>query len=35
MDNFVNGIDFIYSNIKKVVNDYMIDKSYEELIPPL
>ena len=35
MDNFANGVNFIYENIVKVINNYYTDGSYEELIPPL
>ena len=35
MDNFVRGIDFIYKNIVTCIHDYIEDKSYDELIPPL
>jgi len=35
MENFVAGVEFIYMNIKNCVKEYMVDKSYEELIPPL
>lgn len=35
MENFVNGVDFIYTNMKEQVDQYCRDGSYEELIPPL
>jgi len=35
MENYAAGVNFIYSNILKCVNEYYTDGSYEELIPPL
>lgn len=35
MEHFARGVNFIYTNIVKVVNEYFEDKSYNELIEPL
>ncbi|CAL6021033.1 Conserved_hypothetical protein [Hexamita inflata] len=35
MANYVNGVNFIYENIKSCVEEYYTDGSYEELLPPL
>lgn len=35
LENFANGVEFIYDNIKQVVKEYFDDGQYKELIPPL